>query len=172
MYRSIVDTATKISSKSSKADNMISETRRCEKNLTRIIQDGGAASTKWGYSWLNPPLVSLGWAGLNAQSTFSRTVKNLLSWQWGFPICMLCVFSFLLLLLFILLSPLFTVFMHPLDASLPLYYVSFPPFSPSRSLPLNVLESCCPLMNAFRLFPSLPPSVSVSLSAGEERYSS
>lgn len=132
----------------------------CYINLVRLL-----LKKKNFKNWLNVPPVSPGSAGLNAQSTVVQTVKHLLSWQWGFPICMLHIFSFLLSFI----SLIHSFYASPTCTLSPYYLFHFAFF-----LPLSLSKCFGERLSAdkcirFRLSLSFPLSISVSLSQQEKR---
>lgn len=110
--------------------------------------------------------MSSGSAGLNEQSSFPQTVKQLLSWQQGFHICMLHISPFSSCL-FILSSGFSRFLSSPLCVHPPLTLFFFPSF---LSLRPNVLESCCSLMNVLDFYyPHLSHSLFPFLSLSRRR---
>lgn len=112
----------------------------------------------------NGLVLSRGSAGLNAQSSFPKTVKHLLSLQWAFPICKPHIFSFTLFSLFFY-QPFSHLLCIPCKHTVPSVSALFLSFC------LNFLENCCPLADILdfvhphlflppTLFPSPPPSLS------------
>lgn len=137
---------------------------KIEEQSAVVVLHQPSVATLAKKKWLNPFAVSPGSGGINAQSSFTKTVKHLLCWDFAhlFHIftCMPSLYSFI---------SIFHSFYASHTSSLSTYYVfHFLLFSFSHSL--QVFQSCCPLINVldFFLSPFLPFSISVPLFLREQ----